>query len=111
MDTKKLIEYKIAFIKELKKLEKECGNESDFDDLVYVVEDILNSIPHTLLHTDYAPRSIIRTYLNDDEPIQFVNKFMEQLYLDNVFHLDDDKLCDDIEYAKNKFYEVYGETK
>lgn len=111
MDIKKLIEYKIEFIKELKKLEKECVNESDFDELVYAVEDILNSTPHTLLHTDYIPRSICRSYLNDGESIQFVNNFMEQLYLDDVFHLDDDKLCDDIEYAKNEFYKAYGETK
>ena len=111
MDTKKLIEYKTAFIEELQKLEKECGNEVDFDELVYVVEDVLNSIPHTLLHTDYIPRSICRSYLNDNEPTQFVNKFMEQLYLDNVFHLDDDNLCDDLEYALKEFYKAYGGKK
>lgn len=102
-----LEELKNDFIKALQTETQKATNEDDMSDLEDIAEDILNMIPMELLQSDYITRTTIAGYI-DGENTQKINKFMQKVCDDCVFHLDDEDVCDRLESCVNEFIE---ETK
>ena len=103
---KELIKLRDNFLDALNAQAKLAKTQEDYDDLESITEDVFNGIPLEIVQCDYITRNTIRSYLDNDDQkdMHKVNKFMKQLWNDDVFHLDDDNLCDDLQYATEKFY-------
>jgi hypothetical protein len=93
------------FIKCLQEATKLATNEDEYSDLEDIAEDVLNCIPNELLQSDYITRTTIANYIEDGEDTKTLNKFMQKVCDDCVFHLDDEAVCDNLEVCANKFFE------
>lgn len=99
------------FADALQKAAHEAKSEMDFAILEDIATDVMTTMPPTILTKDYVGRGTIASYLDeaDREDTEKINKFMMQIYEDDVFHLQDDYLCEDLEYAATKFYKKLKE--
>ena len=102
-----LIKTRDEFIEQLNDCVKNAQTQDDFDELEHIIEDVFNGMPIEITSCDYIMRSVIQSYLddNDQKDMATVSKFMNQVWRDDVFHLNDDYLCDDLQYAAEKFYD------
>lgn len=105
-----LITLRDTFLDMLSIAVNNATTQEQFEELESITEEIFNRIPREIASCDYIMRGVIQSYLddNDKKDMNKVNRFMEQICNDNVFHLNDDYLCDDLQYAADKFY---GKTK
>ena len=99
-----LEQLKRNFIEALQAETAKATNEDDFSDLEDIAEDVLNMIPTELLQSDYITRTTIAGYI-DPENTQEINQFMQKVSDDCVFHLDDETVCDDLQYCASEFIE------
>lgn len=101
-----LSELRLAFTNALQKAELSAKTEQDYDAITEIAVDFLNSIPTSLVQTDFVERRLARTYLDDKDKKDTakITKFMLQIWNDDVVRLDDDNLCDDLQCAAEKFY-------
>jgi hypothetical protein len=97
---------RVAFTDALKKAAQEAKTEDEFAWIESVATDTLTAMPPTILSKDYIERGTIATYLNEEDRqnTKKINAFMMQIYKDDLFHMNDDYLCDDLQYAAEKFY-------
>lgn len=104
---------KDKFLAELKDAVKTAQAVDDFDKLEDIVEDVFNGIPLEIAQCDYIMRYTAGSWLHDkdQEDMEKVSRFMKQIYEDDVFHLNDDTFCDDMNYAEAKFYSKNKELK
>lgn len=106
MKYKELIKLRDNFLDALNAQAELAKTEEDYDDLESITEDVFSRIPLKIAQCDYIARSTIQSYLDDDDQkdMDKVNKFMHQVWEDDLFHLNDDYLSDDLQCASNKFY-------
>lgn len=97
---------RVAFTDALQRAAQEAKTEDEFAWIESVATDTLSAMPPTILSKDYIERGTIATYLNkeDRQNTKKINAFMMQIYADDLFHMNDDYLCDDLQYAAEKFY-------
>lgn len=98
---------------ELQESVKTAQTVDDFDKLEDIVEDVFNRIPLEIAQCDYIMRYTAGAWLHgeDQTDMKKVSRFMKQIYKDDVFHLNDDTFCDDMNYAEAKFYSKNKELK
>lgn len=97
---------RVAFTDALQKAAQEAKTEDEFAWIESVATDAMMAMPPTILSKDYIERGTIATYLEgkDRQDTKKINEFMMQIYRDDLFHMNDDYLCDDLTYAAQKFY-------
>lgn len=107
-----LIELRDKFLEQLNTCVKNAKTQDDFDELETITEDVFNGMPLEITSCDYIMRSVVQSYLddNDQKDMVAVNKFMKQIWNDNVFHFNDDFIYDDLTYAAEKFYDKGGDN-
>lgn len=103
---KELIKLRDNFLDALNAQVELAKTKEDYDDLESITEDVFNRIPLEIAQCDYSTRSVISSFLDDDDQddMEKVNKFMHQVWEDDILHLNDDWFCDDVQRSADKFY-------
>jgi len=101
------------FTDALQKAATEAQNEDEFAVLEDVATDVLGCMPVNLMSCDYIARGTVASYLDekDRQDTKKINGLMKQIYEDDLFHMNDDYLCDDLQFAVDKFYKYNKEDK
>ena len=79
------------FIESVQKAESQAKNESDFDEICNIVEDMFCGIPNTLCAKDYFMRDIIRNRTDESKQndTEYINKLMQYIYSQDAIYIGD----------------------